>query len=188
VDGNEAGRLSVNSKEFVKAAGVELMGVKYNSAESPERQVANQADSVYISGHGYDDGSIQTRPNETIKPADVKDAWNAGNVKVVMIGACSALNISGGGKEWAQLDGKVLLGYNGSAPGDAGVAPVRIVNEYFADPATLNPIVAWRNANEKNLAWNACAIDTRGPTKMYYRFEGNFIFGKKWTAVPQDKW
>jgi hypothetical protein len=199
MDGNEKYKQSVNIKEFVQAGGVDLMRVNYQGAESPSRQVAHQADVIYISGHGsHSQGTLTYRPDESAKASDVKDTWT--KVSTVIISGCSVLDINdyrgnfqgdehgaSPGKQWAQMGDKLFLGYNGSAPSDSGGASRLIVDDYFTNVNNgSDPVSAWKDANAKNHAWNACVIDTRNQAKTYYYFEGKYLH--EWTSVSESKW
>jgi hypothetical protein len=141
--------------------------VAYDNIFSEKRQVMNQADCLYFSGHGnHYNNSIQGG----FKPSDAAGYWKK-DIDVAIIAGCSVLDINdyngnyGGaehlfspGKAWEQTGPGVLLGYAYIAPGDAGGAPARIMNSWVSNRGTLGDVNAWMKANADNNAWNACAI------------------------------
>ena len=48
---------SVPSESFFKAAGCEVVTAEYGGFTSPKRQIMNQADYFYYSGHGHHDSN-----------------------------------------------------------------------------------------------------------------------------------
>ena len=56
--------VSINSESFYKAAGCEIVKIMYGSIVSNKRQIMNQADYFYYSGHGrHSDASLQGLEN-----------------------------------------------------------------------------------------------------------------------------
>ena len=159
--------VSQRSSSFFKAAGCEIVSVTYGNVDSDKRQIMNQADYFYFSGHGdHRNNSVQGN----IKPTDVVDYWRR-DLDIVVIAGCSVLDINdynnnygdldhvlSPGKAWEQTGPSVLLGYAYIAPGDAGGAPVRIMNSWVANRGSIGEVGAWMKANANNKAWNACAI------------------------------
>lgn len=160
--------ISQRSTSFLKAAGCEVVSVTYDNISSDKRQIMNQADYFYFSGHGnHYNNSIQGG----FKPADAVNYWKK-DLDVAIIAGCSVLDINdyngnydgtaehtfSPGKAWEQTGPGVLLGYAYIAPGDAGGAPARIMNSWISKRDTLGDVNAWMKANADNNAWNACAI------------------------------
>ena len=88
------------------------------------------------------------------------------------------------GKAWEQTGPGILLGYNYSAPGDAGGAPARIMQSWVANRDSLGDVEAWMKANADNNAWNACAI-VKGQKYVYFK--------RKWlrrvvVEKPKGEW
>ena len=164
---NASPPISQRSLSFMKAAGCEVLSASYGDTASKKRQIMNQADYFYFSGHGY-------HYNNTIQggfgPSMAMNYWNR-DLDVVIIAGCSVLDINdyngnyGGaehyfspGKAWEQTGPDILLGYAAVAPGDAGGAPARIMNSWVANRGSLGDVNAWMRANADNNAWNACVI------------------------------
>lgn len=161
------------SESFFKAAGVEVLSVTYGGVRSARRQVMNQADYFYYSGHGHHG----TGAVDDFGPGVVADCWSR-DLDCVIFAGCSVLDINdyndnflnpGGvwdpanhaaspGKLWESVGPKVLLGYNYHAPGDEGGAPKRIVDSWRNNRVTMGDVNAWMKANAENRAWHACAI------------------------------
>ena len=71
------------------------------------------------------------------------------------------------GKTWEQTGPYTLLGYSYIAPGDAGGAPVRIMQSWLNNRSAYGDVGAWMKANADNRAWNACAI-VKGTRYVYF--------------------
>lgn len=156
------------SPSFFKAAGCEIVQAGYFEKESKKRQVMNQADYFYYSGHGsHATGNL----TGGFAPEAVTNWWTR-DLRCVILAGCSVLDINdynfnhkGGdhlaspGKRWAQTGPDVLLGFNGKAPGDRGGAPARMMTAWVANRQSLGDIGAWMKAAADNHAWNACAIE-----------------------------
>ena len=170
---------SVPSESFFKAAGCEVVSAEFCGFSSPKRQIVNQADIFYYSGHGHHDSNDL---GGGFTPAMAVGKWNA-DLGCVILAGCSVLDINdynnnyiddeqshhaSPGKAWEQVGPGVLLGYNYSAPGDSGGAPTRIVQSWVANRGTLGDVEAWMKANEDNCAWNACAI-VKGQKYVYFK-------------------
>jgi hypothetical protein len=140
-----------------------VITAEYGGTASLKRQIMNQSDLFYCSGHGDLTGDV-----EGVGFTDVGDYWQQ-DLDVVVFSACSVLDINdlngrfgdkrSPGKYWEQTGPGIFLGYNHSAPSDGGGATVRIVNYWMLNRSTLGDINAWMKANEQNHAWNACAIE-----------------------------
>lgn len=80
---------SVPSESFFKAAGCEIVCADYGGATSKKRQIMNQADVFYYSGHGNGaTGSI----NGGFTPNLLGEYWRR-DLNCVVIAGCSVLNI-----------------------------------------------------------------------------------------------
>ena len=186
------------SDSFFKAAGREIVTAEFGGATSSRRQIMNQADYFYFSGHGehYNNVVHNGDVNGGIGPSAVKGYWGR-DLDCVIIAGCSVLDINdyngifpgeshtlSPGKAWEQTGPKHLLGYAAQAPGDAGGAPTRIIQSWIAKRAALGDVEAWMRANKESHAWNACAIE-KG--KRYVYFKSWFGLRRK-TEVKQEKW
>ena len=177
------------------AAGREIISVSYAGADSNRRQIMNQADYFYFSGHGdHSNNALQGG----FTPAMARQYWND-DLDVAVLAACSILDINdynnnypgaahvlSPGKAWEDTGPTNLLGYAYTAPIDAGGAPKRIVQSWVSKRGTIGNVDAWMKANADNRAWNACAI-VKGEKYLY--FESSFY--KKFhrvKAVPKGDW
>lgn len=171
------------SESFFRAAGAEILSASYGGVRSAKRQIMNQADYFYYSGHGHH----MTGMVDDFSPNVVSNHWKR-DLDCVIFAGCSVLDINdynnnfldpGGewdpqnhaaspGKLWEAKGPNVLLGYNHSAPGDAGGAPVRIISQWRANRAVSGDVDAWMDANAANRAWNACAI-VKGQRYVYFK-------------------
>jgi hypothetical protein len=164
-------------KSFFQAAGIEIVTVKYAQTISARRQIMNQADVFYYSGHG--NHRTATLQGE-FAPDDAMLYWSQG-LDCVIISGCSVLdignfraksfnsrtwlawNIRGGdsspGTQWESKGPKYLLGYCWKAPSDNQGATTIVSS--FVSAATTNSsvILSWKQANDSPLGRNACAID-----------------------------
>ena len=184
---------SEQSESFFKAAGCETMQVSYGGAASARRQVMNQADFFYVSGHG---GHASNMLQGRYTPAMLGDFWKR-DLDCLIIAGCSLLDINdyngnfqgadhlrSPGKEWEPTGPAVLLGYNYIAPGDRGGAPARIVGHWQQNRAARGDVDAWMDANAANRAWNACAIE-KGVRYVYFRR----LWGmKRRVSIPSSEW
>ena len=170
---------SVPSESFFKAAGCEVATAEYCGFVSPKRQIMNQADIFYYSGHGHHDSNDL---DGGFTPAMAANKWNK-DLSCVILAGCSVLDINdynnnydddpqshqrSPGKDWELNGPAVLLGYNYSSPGDAGGAPTRIIQSWISSRGSLGAVGAWMKANANNKAWNACAI-VKGQKYIYFQ-------------------
>ena len=164
--------VSARSKSFFKAAGCEVVSVAYGGVQSPMRQIMNQADVFYFSGHGnHDTNALQGG----LKPSMLQGCWGR-DLDCAILAGCSVLDINfknashfvSPGKVWEQVGPQTLLGYAYKAPGDKGGAPTRIIRSWIANRAALGDTDAWMKANADNKAWNACAIE-KGEKYIYFK-------------------
>ena len=169
--------VSARTKSFFRAAGCEVVSAEYGGVRSPWRQIMNQADVFYFSGHGnHDDNALQGG----LKPSMLQGSWR-GDLDCAILAGCSVLDINdynwnfpgdshfvSPGKAWERVGPKTLLGYAYRAPGDKGGAPTRIIRSWIANRAALGDTDAWMRANADNRAWNACAI-VKGEKYIYFK-------------------
>jgi len=191
--------ISIPSDSFFKAAGAEVVRVSCASCLANPRQIMNQADVLYYSGHGSSLTGSLKGPNGgsfRLTPAMVASWWNR-DLNCVVFSACSVLDINdynnnyddpfGGhshGRSWGQVGPSVVLGYNYIAPGDAGGATTRIISAWKNNRAS-GDIDAWMNANRDNKAWNACAIE-KDVRYVYFKKQ---LFGRhKIKTVLKESW
>ena len=188
---------SVPSESFFKAAGCEVVTTGYCGFTSPKRQIMNQADIFYYSGHGHHDSNDLSGG---FNPAMAANKWDK-DLSCVILAGCSVLDINdynnnydddphshqmSPGKAWEQTGPGVLLGYNYSAPGDAGGAPTRIVQSWMSNRGSLGDVGAWMQSNADNRAWNACAI-VKGQKYVYFEMFFNKKF-KRIKEIPKGVW
>ena len=129
---------SIPSESFFKAAGCEVVSAEYGGVRSSRRQIMNQADYFYYSGHGL---HLYKSVDPGYGPETVNGHWNK-DLKCVIFSACSILDINdynnnyrwepeehnlSPGKYWEAVGPSVLLGYNYYAPADSSGAPARIM-------------------------------------------------------------
>jgi hypothetical protein len=184
--------VSAPSESYFKAAGREIIVVSYGNTVSSRRQIMNQADYFYYSGHGHH--AIASLQGD-FTPAMARLYWNR-DLDVAIIAACSVLDINdynglagnaaaSPGKVWEQAGPGILLGYNYVAPGDAGGAPERIMRFWVANRGSLGDVDAWMEANARNKAWNACAV-VKGQKYVYFR--KSFWGVRKIATVNKEDW
>ena len=182
------------SESFFKAAGCEVVSLAYGCSASEKRQIMNQCDVFYYSGHGHHDSNDLTGG---FTPDMAQGRWNK-DLRVVVISGCSVLDINdynchyegsahtaSPGRAWEAVGPPVFLGYNYSAPGDAGGAPARIVQAWIANRSSMGNANAWMKANADNRAWNACAI-IKGNSYLYFKkgFWGQY----RTVMVNKENW
>lgn len=151
------------SESFFKAAGAEVLSVSYGGVQSARRQIMNQADYFYYSGHGHHRwGTV-----DDFEPGDVADYWRK-DLDCVIFAGCSVLDINdynnnflsrsgvwdpedhtaSPGRKWAEVRGPVsFLGYAYTAPRDTQGAD-RIACEWVANRRTMGDVAAWMKAND----------------------------------------
>lgn len=185
---------SRQTESFFKAAGCEIVTVAYGGTTSRRRQIMNQCDVFYISGHG----SHSANKIQGLFTPDMAGAYWGRDLDCLILAGCSLLDVNdynghysgtehtlSPGKAWAQTGPSILLGYNFIAPGDRGGAPARIAEAWCANRAAKGDVEAWMDANAANHAWNACAIDRN----RYVYFSSSF-FNKfhLLREVPRREW
>ena len=104
-------------KSFIIAGGAQLVWAKFAGAPSEKRQLADQADSFYYSGHGhYGDGKLEIghyddqsnfvmpphipAPSEMVGASDMK--WDK-DMETIIIGGCSVLGIKTGSLRYPSM-------------------------------------------------------------------------------------
>lgn len=190
--------VSVNSESFYKAAGSEIVSVKFAGVDSEARQIMNQADYFYYSGHGrHSDGSLMgLSGGPRISPTLVAAHWDR-DLKCVVFAGCSVLDIndynnkylgtsehaSSPGKLWAALSGpESFLGYAYKAPRDTQGADT-IASGWVANrSAGCGDVDAWMKANDNRNGRNACAIDS---ARDFHYFKKLLWKTYKRTVVPK---
>ena len=187
---------SIPSESFFKAAGCEVVSAEYGGVRSSRRQIMNQADYFYYSGHGL---HLYKSVDPGDGPETVNGHWNK-DLKCVIFSACSILDINdynnnyrwepeehnlSPGKYWEAVGPSVLLGYNYYAPADSSGAPARIMRSWVANRELLGDVDAWMEANKEQKKWNACAI-RKGGDYVYFDSVMSVIHIKK--TVKKEDW
>lgn len=180
--------ISQRSKSFLKAAGCEIVSATYGNMNSAKRQIMNQADYFYFSGHGnHTTGSIQGG----FTPSDAQGRWNK-DIDVAIIAGCAVLDIGNyrlnstgyfyrlkhrkwfghkPGEAWESVGAKYLLGYALKAPldSDGGAA---IATSFVANVQSgQDVIVAWKNSNDVAKGRNACVIDCSATPHVFWYWD-----------------
>ena len=182
------------SESFFKAAGVEVLSVTYGGVRSARRQIMNQADFFYYSGHGHHRwGAV-----DDFDPSAVAGYWMR-DLDCVIFAGCSVLDINdynnnflnpagvwdsedhaaSPGKLWAAVGPKVLLGYNYYAPQDSSRAPERIMRSWLDLRQTMGDVDAWMKANDNRNGHNACTIQCIDDSHIrygYFKREKGFLY------------
>lgn len=205
------------TQTFLKAAGAALFYVEVDGVRSPMRQIQDQCDIFYISGHArYSENcfyaSELSEPSwgDELKPEDVRPHWR--DVDVVIFATCSILDIGdynsnfhgtrSPGKRWATTGAEWYLGYNYLSPSDSQDedrdAMSDIVHAWHTNAqAGMGMEEAWRAANfqalnprGKRIGSNACVIHVpRDGAESVYWFFSKGLRGKlTWTSVPSTQW
>ena len=189
---------SASSKSFFQAAGRELAVIRVCETNSPIRQLENQADYFYFSGHGLHSGGMLANETSVLFGyTDVTNHWDK-DLDCVIFAACSVLdigdynhNFTGSGVSaspgigWATTGPRYLLGYNYAAPGDKSGVPAEIVSYWVSHHQSDGIINAWMDANRQKMAWNSCAIDT--VLGEYHYFKKGFLSHSK-KVVNRGDW
>ena len=189
------------SESFLKAAGCEIITAEYGVAAicravSYRRQIMNQSDYFYYSGHGLHKYALL----DNYPPSRFAGRWNK-DMDCLIISGCSILDINdynnnfifspeehvaSPGKLWETVGPTIMLGYNGEAPADGGGAPARIIQSWLANRLDMGDVPAWLKANANNRAWNACAI-VKGQKYVYFRSRYKGLF-KDVVEVKKEDW
>lgn len=189
---------SIPSESYFKAAGRETVSVIYGSQVSKVKQIMNQADWFYFSGHGnHATGTIQGG----FTPSMAANHWNR-DLDCVIIAGCAVLDVRNyrfnslgllyrwkhrswkgacPGELWEEAGVKYLLGYALKAPLDTDGGSA-IASAFTANiKSGKNIITSWRDANDNAKGRNACVIDcSKTPHEFWYWNEssGNPIWTK----------
>jgi hypothetical protein len=186
--------VSINSESFYKSAGCEIITVHLEGVDSKRRQIMNQADYFYYSGHGrHFDGSLMGLKNgPRLTPSLVSSFWNR-DLKCVVFAGCSVLDIndyngnydgtaehtSSPGKLWANIEGPTsFLGYAYKAPRDTQGAD-RITSSWVANRGSMGDAAAWMKANDNRNGRNACTIQRIDASNIlygYFKREKGFLY------------
>ncbi len=189
--------VSSNSESFYQSGGVEIVTAHYGGTNSLKRQIMNQADYFYYSGHGrHSDGCLKgLTGGPGLTPALVAPYWNR-DLKCVVFAGCSVLDIndyngkyvgtpehgSSPGKLWAAVEGpESFLGYAYKAPRDTQGAG-RIASDWVTLRGNINDVDAWMTANDNSNGRNACAIDN---SRNFHYFKKVLWKTYKRTFVPK---
>ena len=185
---------SIPSESFFKAAGCEIVTAEYGGVASAKRQIMNQADYFYFSGHG--DHLLNTVQG-SYSPIAAAYYWGR-DLDCAIIAGCSVLDVNdyngnygydqhslSPGEAWEATGPGILLGYNYRAPGDVGGAPARIMQSWLANRAAMGNVNAWMKANADNKAWNACAI-VKDQKYVYFEKILRYMHIKK--AINKEEW
>ena len=189
---------SVPSETYMKAAGCEIITVAYGDKTSNKRQIMNQADYFYYSGHGrHSDGSLAGLSDGTrLTPTLVSSYWDR-DLNCVIFAGCSILDINdyngnyeddsahncSPGKLWSAISGpESFLGYAYKAPSDIQNAD-EIIRAWITN-RNIGDVEAWMLANDNRNGRNACAIDNK---RNFHYFKKLFWLTYKHTIIPKDK-
>lgn len=187
--------MDVDEDVKFKYAGVELISAKFGSYIG-KFYFQNQADIIYVSGHGsHFDGTVYGAGYDLI-PGDIGNNWNY-DVDMVILSACSVLDIGNKnfklwtsdravgcnvptghnncnpGLKWASVNGpKIFLGYNHTAPKDESGVSKEVVKRfflYYKDGDLQSAIEAWRKAHpvKKSMTRNTW-VKMKGPDAAMY--------------------
>ena len=186
--------ISINSESFYKSAGCEIVTAHFGGVDSKRRQIMNQADYFYYSGHGrHSDASLMgLEGGPRLTPSLVSSYWNR-DLKCAVFAGCSVLDIndyngnyegtaehtSSPGKQWASIEGPTsFLGYAYKAPRDTQGAD-RIVSAWVANRGSMGDVNAWMHANDNRNGRNACTvqrIDDSHVRYSYFKREKGFLY------------
>jgi hypothetical protein len=182
------------NNQFLKQGGVDLIRFELTKAgttvaTSETRQIRDQADWFYYSGHGHHNNAKLATLDAEIGPGDVQ--WDEG-MDVAIIAGCSVLDIkdhraqsfgvlayaewlgAGGawspGAQWEPTGPTYFLGYCWKAPNDTqGGATIA---SHFSGLIQSGHSIpdAWKNANDSAAGRNACLINlnTTPPRFSYW--------------------
>ena len=184
------------SESFLRAAGCEIMVVTYGGLESNKRQIMNQADILYYSGHGFHKIALL----DDYGPSVFTNRWNR-DLNCLVVSGCSILDVNdynnnfaldpedhvaSPGKLWENVGPNVMLGYNYYAPADDGGVPARVAHAWVMRRGLLGDVDAWMEANAVNRAWNACAI-VKGQKYVYFE-KVLWGFMKRKKEIQKEDW
>ena len=190
---------SIPSESYFKAAGREIISVSYDGQNSEKKQIMNQSDWFYFSGHGnHATGTIQGG----FTPSMASQYWNR-DLDCAIIAGCAVLDVRNyrfnslgllyrwkhkdwkgayPGEIWEGTGVKYLLGYALKAPLDTDGGSA-IASAFVANIKSGKDIIAsWRDANDTAKGRNACVIDcSKTPRQFWFWDEssGSPIWTKK---------
>lgn len=182
--------------DFLKAAGVVYVEAVAGDKVSQIRQLQDQADTMYVSGHGnHRTGTVL---GGEMDPSAVKPYWNQ-DLDTVIIAGCSVLDINdynnfftaergyneadhnaSPGEIWATTGPKLLFGYNAAAPLDHNVGDPNYTKEIitkFLQSNEPDPVKRWMYANRDVALAHGEAPDNLDFTKPS---------GRPWNACAID--
>ncbi len=197
---------SIPSESFFKAAGCEVVSATYGGTTSRNRQIMNQSDFFYYSGHGHiSNGNLEGG----FSPNQIDSYWTK-DLKTVILSGCSVLNIGtfrkrsfnsasklkwalktmgastiSPGLSWIGKGPKYFLGYCWSAPRDnqgASGIVAQFVSDITLDESDV--IRSWMFANNNNAGRNACAIDCSGTMPVFWYWDETET-GPIWTGIQK---
>lgn len=191
------------SESFFKAAGAEVLAVTYGGVRSAKRQVMNQADYFYYSGHGHHKWGMV----DDFEPSVISDHWKK-DLDCVIFAGCSVLDINdynnnflnpdgvwdpgdhaaSPGKLWESKGPSVLLGYNYYAPQDSTHAPERIARSWVNLRQSMGDVDAWMEANDNKSGRNACAIVKDSKYVYFKRTRHKFYSTYEKVEVRKEYW
>ena len=179
-------------KSFFVAGGIEVITAECCMGISDKRQLMNQADYFYYSGHGW----ILTGEVYPGGPSDVTGYWDK-DLDIVIFAGCSVLDINdynnntngaahlaSPGKLWEPTGPSLFLGYNWKAPTDLQNSD-SIISTWLQNRSGLGDVDAWRDANSNSNGRNACAIEAN---LNYYYFHKWAPLIYIWTTIPKADW
>lgn len=183
---------SLLDKSFFQAAGREVISVQLGTSESHKRQIMNQADFFYFSGHG-NHATAEVHGNG---PSDVAGYWSK-DLDTVIIAGCSVLDINdyenhytgtahtaSPGKQWESTGPEFLLGYCWYAPLDTQNSD-SIISDWCSNRGSSGDFEAWKDANYNSNGRHACAIEAG---VKYGYFHRTFIGTYQWKEIPKSQW
>lgn len=191
--------------DYVKAGGVVFLQLKCGTQTSEIRQIQNQADMLYLSGHG--DHATGKLLSGTVGPTDVTASWQD-DLYVAIFAGCAVLDIgddnnnyagaehnASPGTAWAATKVPFLCGYDWVAPLDDNVGNANftkgIVDKFCQKwQGPTNRVLCWMNANKEAATdndrtkpggrpWNACVIANSETKTLYYWFDFNKLVDGK---------
>ena len=188
---------SVPSESYFKAAGREVVMASFGGTTSDERQIMNQSDVFYISGHGnHATGGIQGG----FTPSMASQYWSR-DLNCAIIAGCAVLDVRNyrflsqsiwyrlrnshvmglyPGELWESSGPRYLLGYALKAPLDEKGGTDIAIRFSSNVKSGMNVIDAWRSANDCNVGRNACVIDCSQSAHVFW-FWDETPSGPIWT-------
>ncbi|MFC1854189.1 hypothetical protein ACFL27_28735 [candidate division CSSED10-310 bacterium] len=187
-NGNYDNLVSKANFDYMVHGGVQNIWFSLCGFSSEKRQIREQADWLYWSGHGHHSNAKISTLEQEFAPSDAK--WDK-DINAVIIAGCSVLDIkdyraqsfgagmyaewilAGGawspGAQWEPIVPEYLVGYNWYAPLDTQGSPTVINNFFIAWNSGNSVPEAWKIANDFAEGRNACVIDnTKNPHEYWY--------------------